>query len=198
MRPPRRPAKTSTVASPEVVAHLRQAYDALGILGQDPEAERTPERVAQLYRELFWGLDPAAAPGLSLSPHVGRDLVVLRGIPFASMCVHHLLPFFGWAAVGYRPDGQVAGLSSIVEVIGYFAARPQLQERLAEQIADHLDEHLRPDGLIVHLRARHMCVEMRGPTRPCLVECLAARGCLVSGPERDEVVRQVAAPARGQ
>lgn len=192
----RRPARHRSPAHAEVVQLFERAFLALGIHGADPEATRTPERVARLYEELFWGLDPSAAPKLSLSSHEGRDLVILRDVPFYSMCVHHLLPFFGRAAMAYRPNGQVAGLSSLVDVVQYFAARPQLQERLAEQIAAYLAEHLRPEGLIVQLVARHMCVEMRGRSRPCHVECLAARGCLVSGADRAEALRRLGPSGR--
>ncbi len=195
MTSPRGHARPGGPPQPEVEALLRQAFQLLGIGNQDAEGARTAERVARLYRELFWGLDPSGAPEISLLPHRGQEPVILRDIPFYSMCVHHLLPFFGWAAVGYRPEGQVAGLSTIVEVIEYFAARPQLQERLAEQIADYLQEHLQPRGLVVWLRARHMCVEMRGPSRQAWVECLASRGCLVSGTDRGELLRLLGHPA---
>lgn len=186
------PGAGSIAAPPdEAVDLLARAYAALGVTGGDPETERTPERVAALYRLLFRGRDPAGAPVLSATPHAGTGLVLMRDVPFHSMCAHHLLPFFGQASVGYLPRGEIVGLSAIVDVVDYFAARPQLQERLAEQIADHIDAQLRPGGVIVHLRARHMCVEMRGPRKRSLVEYAAARGALVDGCARDEFLRRL-------
>jgi GTP cyclohydrolase I len=175
------------------VSHLERALELLGVRANDTETDRTPERVAELYRQLFRGLDPSAAPVPSLSPHAGTGLVVVTQLPFYSMCAHHLLPFFGHAAVGYLPRGQVVGLGAIADTVDYFAARPQLQERLTEDIAGFLDDKLGSRGLIVHLRARHMCVEMRGPRRPSFVETTAARGELVDGPLRGEFLRRVGA-----
>jgi len=181
----------SDAADPDVVDLLSRAYAALGVSGDDPETADTARRVAALYPLLFRGLDPAAVPRVSLSPHAGEGLVLVKDLPFYSMCAHHLLPFFGRAAVAYLPRGRVAGLGAIAEVVDYFAARPQLQERLVEQIADCLDEQLRPGGLIVHLQARHMCMEMRGAQKRALVEAVAARGALVHGRERDECLRRL-------
>jgi GTP cyclohydrolase I len=177
----------------DAVALLQRAFAALGVTGRDPETERTAARVAELYRTLFRGRDPAAAPTLGLSPHPGEGLVLVKDLPFYSMCAHHLLPFFGQASVGYLPRGQVVGLGAIGHVVGYFAARPQIQERLAEEIADYLAVGLRPGGVIVHLAARHMCVEMRVPGKPAFVEYVAARGELVAGPTRAEFLGRLRA-----
>jgi GTP cyclohydrolase IA len=185
------PGASDAPPGAEVVDDLARAFAALGVTGADPETERTAERVAELYQLLFRGRDPAAAPRLSLSAHGGEGLIIVKDLPFYSMCAHHLLPFFGQASVAYLPRGQVVGLSGIVNVVDYVAARPQIQERLAEQIADFLDEKLRPGGVIVHLQARHMCVEMRGPRKPSVVECVAARGALVDGQQRDEFFRRL-------
>jgi GTP cyclohydrolase IA len=187
------PAHPAAAPAHDVVDLLARAFAALGITGDDPETEHTPHRVAALYAQLFRGRDPAAAPVLGLSAHAGEGLVLVKDVPFHSMCAHHLLPFFGQASVAYLPRGQVVGLGGIAGVVDYFAARPQIQERLAEQIADHLDERLQPTGVIVHLQARHMCVEMRGPRKPAVVECVAARGMLQDGPRRDEFFQRLRA-----
>lgn len=170
---------------------LEMAFARLGIVGADPETDRTAERVAELYRQLFRGLDPSAAPRIGLSGHPGRGPVIVKALPFHSMCAHHLLPFFGEASVGYLPRGHVVGLGAIAEVVAYFAARPQLQERLAEQVADYLAENVPSDGVIVHLQARQMCVEMRGVRKPSVVEYVAARGSFVEGPSREEFLRRL-------
>ena len=188
---PETPPAMDVAAMDEAVDLLTRAYAALGITGTDPETARTPRRVAELYRELFRGRDQATAPHLRPMSHAGQGLVLVKDIPFHSMCAHHLLPFFGRASVAYLPRGHVVGLSAIVDVVDYFAARAQVQERLAEQIADHIDEELRPGGVIVHLRARHMCVEMRGPRKRSLVETVASRGEMVDGRPRDEFFRRI-------
>jgi GTP cyclohydrolase I len=95
-----------------------------------------------------------------------EDLVVLRDIPFHSLCEHHLLPFFGNVHVGYIPNGRVAGLSKIARVVDAFAWRPQLQERLTGQVADCILETLRPDGMAVVVEAEHLCLSLRGVKKP--------------------------------
>jgi GTP cyclohydrolase IA len=182
---------TADPVDPEAVDLLARAFAALGVTGRDPETARTPQRVAELYRQLFRGREPAPPPPMGLTAHESEGLVLVKDVPFYSMCAHHLLPFFGHASVAYLPRRQVVGLGAIVNVVEYFAARPQLQERLAEQVASYIDEQLQPVGVIVHLQARHMCVEMRGPARTSRVEFAAARGALVEGHQRDEFFRRL-------
>jgi len=104
-------------------------------------------------------------------------------MPFHSLCAHHLLPFHGKVSVAYRPENVLAGLGSIPRALRHFARRPQLQERLTEQLAEHLYQALGPKGLVVQSTARHMCVEMRGAESPMDVVVLAVRGD-VAGLER--------------
>ncbi len=179
----------------QAAEHLRKAFSIMGVVSpDDPETDRTPTRVAHLKNDLFWGLDPARKPKLSLTETDYRGLVLLKDLPFYSMCAHHLLPFFGTAAIGYLPSGKVAGLGSFPKLLSYYAARPQLQERLAEQLVEHLDAELKPQGLIVHLSARQMCVEMRGASSPCQVDVTAARGRLYEDESaRHEFFRRLAA-----
>jgi len=168
---------------------------ALGLdTAREPELAETPARVAELYRELLSGLEPASEPDLATFPHEGKgDLVVVRDLPFYSLCVHHFVPFFGRALVAYLPGDTLVGISGAARLLEHFARRPQLQERLGQQIADALHELIRPRGVAVVLEARHLCMEMRGIRKRGLVETRAVRGELADprwaetlqmGPER--------------
>lgn len=135
-------------------------------VGEDPDREGlklTPSRVARMYEELFRGLhiDPARHLATTFT-ETYDDLVVLRDIPFNSMCEHHLMPFLGTAHVGYLPDGKVVGLSKLARVVDEFAHRPQVQERLTSQIADLLYDNLQAKGVAVVLEATHACMTCRG------------------------------------
>lgn len=141
-------------------------------IGEDPlrqSLKETPLRVAEMYAELFWGLDADPKYDLSVGFEEGHhEMVVLKDIPFYSMCEHHLLPFYGVAHVGYIPnsDGRVVGVSKLARVVEIFARRPQLQERMSRQIADAIFESLQPDGVAVVLQAEHLCMVMRGIKKP--------------------------------
>lgn len=141
-------------------------------IGEDPEREgllETPARVARMYEEVFAGLteDPARHFKTTFDEH-HEEMVLVRDIPFYSMCEHHLVPFFGKAHVAYIPaaDGRVCGLSKLARLVEAFARRPQVQERLTTQIADTLIEQLDPQGVIVVMEAEHMCMSMRGVKKP--------------------------------
>jgi GTP cyclohydrolase I len=158
---------------------------ALGLdVGAEPELAGTPGRVAELYAELFSGLDPGAEPELVTFPNEGGgdDLVVVRDLPFHSLCVHHFVPFFGHAHVAYLPNTKIVGISGAARLLAFYARRPQLQERLGTQIADHLERVLQPRGVAVVLEARHLCMEMRGIRTPGLIETRVARGALAAPP----------------
>lgn len=141
-------------------------------IGENPLREGikdTPRRVAEMYAELFSGLD--ADPKAELAVDFGEgyeEMVILRDIPFYSMCEHHLLPFYGVAHVGYIPSsgGRVIGVSKLARVVEICARRPQLQERMTRQIADAIFEALQPDGVAVVIQAEHLCMVMRGIKKP--------------------------------
>ena len=141
-------------------------------IGDDPRREGlqgTPQRIAEMYDELFSGLDMDAKAELTVGFEVGhREMVILRDIPFYSMCEHHLLPFYGVAHIGYIPnhEGRVVGISKLARVVEVFAKRPQLQERMTTQIADAILEALQPDGVAVIIQAEHLCMTMRGIKKP--------------------------------
>lgn len=141
--------------------------ELLAAIGEDPDREglvETPRRVANMYEEIFGGLSEDPTKHLKIF-HEGHneELVTVRDIPLYSMCEHHLLPFTGVAHIAYIPrDGRVLGLSKLARVVNCYARRPQLQERLTEQIADFLDKELQPHGVAVIIEAEHLCMTMRG------------------------------------
>lgn len=141
--------------------------DLLDALGEDKQREgllKTPERVARMFAELLVGYqtDINDLVNEAIFDSDYDDLVIVRDIEFYSLCEHHLLPFYGKAHVAYIPDGKIIGLSKIPRLVDMFARRLQVQERLTEQIADQLDEILKPKGVAVVIEGAHMCAMMRG------------------------------------
>jgi GTP cyclohydrolase I len=139
-------------------------------IGEDPEREgllETPRRIADMYAEIFGGLQIDPTEYLKVGFEVAHDeMVILRNIPFYSMCEHHFLPFHGEAHVGYVPDGRVVGISKLARVVEAFARRPQIQEQLTSQVAEAIMETLQPDGVAVVVEAEHLCMTMRGVKKP--------------------------------
>lgn len=139
-------------------------------IGEDIHREglvETPDRIARMYEELAAGYTDDAAVHLKKRFHVdNNDMVMEKDIHFYSFCEHHMLPFYGTAAVAYIPDGEVVGLSKIARTLEVFAKRFQLQERLTAQIADVFMEELKPHGVMVLMEAEHMCMTMRGIKKP--------------------------------
>jgi GTP cyclohydrolase IA len=146
--------------------------DILEAIGEDPDRDGlkdTPRRVAEMYKEIFQGLHKNAKEDLKVGFELGhREMVVLKDIPFYSMCEHHLLPFFGIAHVGYIPakDGRIVGISKIARVVETIARRPQVQERMTTEIVDTISKTLKATGAGVVLKAEHMCMIMRGIKKP--------------------------------
>jgi GTP cyclohydrolase I len=141
-------------------------------IGENPEREGlvdTPKRVAEMYAELFMGLGRNPKEELTVGFEEGhREMVVIKNIPFYSMCEHHLLPFYGVAHIGYIPnaDGRVVGVSKLARVVEILAKRLQLQERMTTQIADAIVDGLKPEGVAVVIQAEHLCMVMRGIEKP--------------------------------
>jgi GTP cyclohydrolase IA len=139
-------------------------------IGEDPDREGllgTPERVADAYAYLFAGLDEDPTDHLEVGfMESARDTVLVRDIPLASLCEHHILPFIGKVHLGYAPQGRVVGLSKLARLVEGYARRPQLQERLTAQIADALYESLDSRGSIVVIEADHTCMTIRGIQKP--------------------------------
>lgn len=145
----------------------RAVRDILEAIGEDPDREglvETPKRVAAMFEEIFAGINDDPKKYLKIFNESDNDeIVVVRDIPLYSMCEHHLLPFVGKAHIAYIPSGgNVIGLSKLARIVNVYAKRPQLQERLTSQIADFLDEELKPMGVAVVVEAQHLCMTMRG------------------------------------
>lgn len=158
---------TSDVDLPRI---QRAVLEIIEAVGEDPLREGladTPARVARMYAELFEGLRVDPREYLKVGFEAGHDeMVILRDIPFYSICEHHFMPFHGRAAVGYIPDGRVVGLSKLARLVEGYARRPQLQERLTSEVADALMDTLVPDGVAVVIEAEHLCMTQRGVKKP--------------------------------
>ena len=172
------PAADPPDAREEIVSDLFAAIlEAHGLDLRDPHLSDTPRRVARALGALLGGLE-APEPEITTFPNAEgyREPVVLSGIRFHSICSHHFLPFFGEARIAYVPGSHLVGLSKPARVVDYLSRRPQVQERLTDQIAELLNRRLRPRALAVRLRARHLCMEMRGVEKEAWTETAATRG----------------------
>ncbi len=163
-------------------------------IGEDPDREglkKTPQRVAKMYAEMFQGMNVDPAEYLkTVFEEKYDEMVVLRDVPFNSMCEHHLMPFEGKAHIAYLPNGKIVGLSKLARVVDAFAHRPQVQERLTTQIADILVKELGAKGVAVVMEAVHTCMTCRGVRKPGSVMVTSAiRGeCCTSGATRAEIM----------
>ena len=157
------------VDQPRIEAAVREI---LAAVGEDPDRDglrNTPARVARMYSEIFAGLhvDPGAV--LNVTFEADHDeMVLVKDIPFASVCEHHFVPFVGKAHLAYIPndDGRITGLSKLARLVDGYARRPQVQERMTSQVADTLVKVLEPRGVLVVLEAEHLCMSMRGVKKP--------------------------------
>ena len=180
----------------------RAVREILLAIGEDPDREglqQTPARVARAYAELFAGLHQDPRHYLNATFDEGhKEMVILRDIPFASLCEHHLLPFTGVAHVGYIPQGRIVGLSKLARLVEGYARRPQVQERLTSEVADAIMEVLRPDGCGVVVEAVHTCMTIRGVEKSGAVMVTSAmRGGFRQRPEtRAEFMTIVRGAAR--
>lgn len=150
----------------------RAVRDILEAIGEDPDREglvETPARIARMYEEIFAGInqDPKDHLKVYFQAEQYEELVLVKDIPFYSVCEHHLVPFFGKAHVAYLPkEGRLCGLSKLARIVETVAKRPQLQERITATVADSLMEALNPYGVVVVVEAEHMCMTMRGVKKP--------------------------------
>ncbi|MHB0856185.1 MAG: GTP cyclohydrolase I FolE [Anaerolineae bacterium] len=163
----------------------KAVVEILLAIGEDPNREglkRTPARVAEMYSEIFCGIHREPAEVLQVGFEENhQEMVILKDIPFYSMCEHHLLPFHGTAHIGYIPSGRVVGISKIARVVEVLARRPQLQERLTSQVADAIMANVKPIGVGVVIEAEHLCMTMRGIRKPgSRVVTSANRGIFLS------------------
>ncbi len=172
-------AGSAAVALAENARVEEAVREILVEMGEDPDREglrATPQRVHRMYAELTAGyhVDPERLVNGAIFEVGYSEMVVVKDIPFYSLCEHHLLPFFGDAAVAYIPDGRVLGLSKIPRVVEMYARRLQVQERMTQQVADFLMERLRPQGVGVVIEATHLCAVMRGVRKPGTVMTTAS------------------------
>lgn len=175
----------------------RSIRDILVAVGEDPERPglaQTPERVAELYQDLFSGVgvDPVSvlksARDVASEPHERGELIAMRDIAFSSLCEHHLLPFEGHASVVYQPGEKILGLGTIVTLVEVIAKRPQLQERVGEMIVQALVDSGVATGSLAMISAVHGCVAYRGPKQRVTTVSVAAAGSLESGPDRHDAL----------
>lgn len=156
-------------------------------IGEDVSREGladTPNRVARMYEEICRGMDEDVAQHLSKTFAVdSNEIVVEKDITFYSTCEHHLMPFYGKAHIAYLPNGRVVGLSKLARTVEVYARRLQIQEQMTTQIAEAIMEYLRPQGVMVMVEAEHMCMAMRGVSKPgSRTVTMAARGCFHDDP----------------
>jgi GTP cyclohydrolase I len=181
-------SSNGTASGPFDHDRIRRAVrEILFAVGEDPDREgllETPDRVARMYAEIFAGLhlDPAVHLRKTFTQK-HDEMVLVTDIEFASMCEHHLLPFTGKAHVGYLPDGKIVGLSKLARVVEVVARRPQVQERMTEQIADLIMNEIQPRGVGVIIEASHSCMTIRGVRKPgTTMRTSALRGMFKTNP----------------
>jgi GTP cyclohydrolase IA len=185
----------------KIRAGVRLLFEGIGLDPEAPEIVGTPDRVARMYDEVFAGLLVDPGDVLDVVFEEGHDeLVLIRDIPFVSICEHHLVPFVGQAHVGYIPNtkGQVTGLSKLARLVDLVAKRPNLQERITSTIADTLVKGLDPLGAIVVVEAEHLCMTMRGVRKPgAMTVTSAVRGIMRDDPATRAEVMSLIMARRG-
>lgn len=192
-----------TVDSESIQRSIREVLVAVGEDPERPGLSQTPQRVAELYQDLFSGVgvDPVSvlqeARDVPSEPHERGELVAMRDIAFSSLCEHHLLPFEGHASVVYQPAEKILGLGTIVTLVELIAKRPQLQERVGEMVVRALVDSGVAAGALAVVEAVHGCVAYRGPKQRVTTVSVAAAGSLESGPARHDALALVGGEGGG-
>ena len=185
---------------PELIRRgARQILEGIGLDPDSPEFRETPERMANMYREIFSGLFENPSEHLKARfNETYHETILVRDITFFSMCEEHLLPFFGRAHIGYIPNGDILGISKLARITEVFTRRPQMQERATNQIADCLHQEYGASGVYVILEAQHTCMMLQGVRRPeSRVVTSALRGIFADDRKaRSEVLSLIQAPRR--
>ena len=177
------------IQSAQIASHFADIMRVLGLDLNDPHLIGTPERVGRMYLEIFRGLKDQEEPAITSFPNREgySNMVIVKDIDFFSVCSHHMIPFFGKAHVAYIPGEKIVGLSKIARIVEFYARRPQLQERLTEEVVEFIEARLAPKGSIVVMEARHLCMEMRGVEKPgAMTTTSALRGCFEDQRVREE------------
>jgi GTP cyclohydrolase I len=178
-----------------IAAAVREILEAIGEKPDREGLQKTPHRVAAMYAEIFDGIgsDPREYLITQFTEDKHGEMVIVRDIPFSSMCEHHMLPFIGQAHVAYIPgEGRITGLSKIARVVEGYSHRLQLQERLTTEIADALVQVLKPQGVLVIIEAEHLCMSIRGVKKPgTLTVTSAVRGVFHQASTRTEALHLI-------
>ena len=184
---------TNELTQAQAQRYFEAYLNALGLDLRDAELKGTPARVAEMMQAFLAGHDPDQAPRLDAiaNADASAGLVLVRDLPFYSLCVHHVLPFFGRAHVGYLPGERLAGLGGLAKTVSYFASRLTLQERIATDVAAFLESRLGARGVAVLLEGRHLCLEMRGQKTEAFFESSAFRGELAGERGRAEFLSRI-------
>ena len=148
----------------KIEAGVRLILEGIGENLDRPGLRHTPERMAEMYEDLFSGLQTDLQKEFVTYPVENQDeMILMRNIPFYSFCEHHLLPFWGTVSLAYIPDNnRIVGFSTLIRVVGHFSKKPQIQERMTTEICEFLNTHLKPRGILVVVHAHHLCISMRG------------------------------------
>lgn len=170
----------------ERIKHLVKEF--LKAIGENPDREglkETPQRVADMCEEIFSGIGRSPVEAFKVFEQKGYDeMIIVKDIPFYSICEHHLLPFFGKAHIAYIPsENKITGFSELVKVLQILSKRPQLQERLTSELADFLYKALKPKGILVVIEAEHLCMTMRGVKKPGTKTITSAMRGIMRRPE---------------
>lgn len=179
-----------------IQGHFAEILDIMGLDLTDDSLQGTPRRVAKMFvQEIFSGLNPKNEPAVTLFENKFgyEQMLIEKGIKLHTFCEHHFLPIYGVAHVAYIANGQVIGLSKLNRIVEYFAKRPQVQERLTIQIANHLKQMLKTDDVAVYLEAKHMCVQLRGVEHnDCSTVTSEYGGKFLEEATRNEFLRAIA------
>ena len=173
---------------------IRLILEGIGEDVNRPGLIETPLRIANMYKEIYGGMDEDVSVHLHKTfPAINNEIVLEKDITFYSTCEHHMLPFFGKVHIAYVPDGEVLGLSKLARCVEVFAKRPQLQERMTAQIADAIMKELNPKGVMVMIEAdEHMCMTMRGVKKPgSKTVTYVARGCFTEDKMQEAFYRML-------
>lgn len=182
-------SNNSNNATTQAIAHMTQMLQALDLIPEhDPELLHTPKRFVHMLQSMCTGHHELPPTLSTFAAPIDPDPVAIIGIGFHSMCVHHLLPFFGTIDVAYLPGKKIIGFGSVGRAIDYWSKRPQVQERLMQQIATQLIDALQPQGLLIRLRARQMCMELCGSKKHGVLISYSGHGALKKGPARAEMM----------
>jgi len=180
-------AMETKLQSINVEAIERHFYEIIKLIGEDPEREgllETPKRIAKMYKEIFSGIyeNPEEILQKTFAAEGTKDIVIVQDIPFYSVCEHHFVPFFGKVHIGYIPNDRIVGLSKFARLVDVFARRPQVQERITNEIVNVIQKVVNPCGVICVVEAEHMCMTMRGIKKPgSLTRTIARTGVFDTG-----------------